>query len=380
MKTITPKNFLFYFLSGTFISLFFVGVINRVIDPFWYYRDIEIKGLNTIKPVFRRYERYVKPALLIRDQPEAIILGSSFSEIGFDPTNQYFTNNSLLKSMNFALAGAPWDMVQCSFEFAANHAQIKRALIGIHPGDLPVADCEKVFSKFSEVSPLELLLSTRALDASKETIFGQKTKKISHTKEGMYFYIRGKNKTDSRFKILLPKNTSEEGQCNTQNSIKKNPEKMDLSGLDKLINIAKKNNIELTLFAYPSHAYNLELNNQCNKMESKWDFLREIVKLTENEPNGLIKVWHFYGYNDITTEPINSLPAKYWQDPEHFNFEVGNIMLEEMFGNKRDPSKLGQHINMSNFESERQSFFNGREFYLSNHPEFRKKINALTQN
>jgi hypothetical protein len=129
----TNKLFVIRFISVSLLLLGLIGLFNRIVDPFWYYRDIEIKGVNAVKLEFRNYERHIKPAILMREQPEAIILGNSFSEIGFDPNNAFFTDHGRLKAMNYAFAGAPWDMVQCQFEFAVTHAHIKRALIGFQP-------------------------------------------------------------------------------------------------------------------------------------------------------------------------------------------------------------------------------------------------------
>ena len=174
-KIMTTKQFVIRFFCGSLFFLALIGLFNRIVDPFWYYRDIEIKGFNAVKLEFRNYERHVKPPLLVRDQPEAIILGSSFSEIGFDPNNAFFTDHGRLKGMNFALAGAPWDMVQCHFEFAVAHANIKRALIGFHPENLPVANCAKDFATLGQINIGELI----ALHALSKRIYKnhKKTKK-----------------------------------------------------------------------------------------------------------------------------------------------------------------------------------------------------------
>ena len=124
----TTKQFVIRFFSVTLLLLVLIGLFNRIVDPLWYFRDIEIKGFNAVKLTYRNYERYIKPVLVMREQPEAIILGSSYAEIGFDPNNKFFTNDGRLKGMNLALAGAPWAMVLCNFEFAATHAHIKRAV------------------------------------------------------------------------------------------------------------------------------------------------------------------------------------------------------------------------------------------------------------
>ena len=186
----STKQFVIRFLCGSLFLLALNVLFNSIVDPFLYFRDIEIKGFNAVKFEFRKYERHVKPSLLVRDQPEAIILGSSFAEIGFDPLNDFFTDDGRLKGMNFALAGAPWAMVLCNYEFAATHAAIKRALIGFHPDNMPQADCEKDFAKLGQINMGELLLSMPSLRSSIDTIRKQNTAKPSHTRDGQFFYAR----------------------------------------------------------------------------------------------------------------------------------------------------------------------------------------------
>jgi len=52
-----------------------VGAFNRVVDPFWYFRDIEVAGFNRDKPRAPGNERLVKLALMDRLKPQAVIAG-----------------------------------------------------------------------------------------------------------------------------------------------------------------------------------------------------------------------------------------------------------------------------------------------------------------
>ena len=325
IPAMTFQKFTLRLVFGVFLLLALVGLFNRVVDPFWYYRDIEIKGLNTVKTKFRRFERHVKPALLVREQPQAIILGSSFSEVGFDPTNPFFTDNGRMSSMNFALAGASWEMVQCDFEFAVTHATIKRALIGFHPGNLPAADCAKDFASLGKISTGELLFSDRALLASLQTIQEQ-DEKPSHTREGMYFYAREAAGVDNRFKEYYRARARKNPQClnaATSNASGLIPDAripLDLSGLRQLIKTARQHGVELVLFAYPRHAYSLELDQQCGEQSARWQAMKQIAHAAEEAADGsAVRIWNFDAYNDITAEPV-STHTRYWQDPDHFNF------------------------------------------------------------
>ena len=385
----STKQFSVRFVIGIFALLALVGIFNRIVDPFWYYRDIEIEGFNAIKTQFVLYERHVKPALLMRDQPEAIILGSSFSEIGFDPANQFFTGHGRLKSMNFALSGAQWDMVQCEFEFAVSHAPIKRALVGFTPGNLPIADCAKDFASIGQVSTVQLLFSDSALQASINTIRDQKNKMPSHTRDGMYFMPHPETAADIRFREFLLQRIKEYQLINEKVPCLKPTDAsgttpdlslekpLDISGLGRMIRTAREHGIELVLFAYPSHAYMLELARQCGDQDAKWQAMKQISDLVDAESakGSQVRTYQFYGYNSITAETIGATPATYWYDPMHFTVEMGNLMLVEMFGG--NSSKLGHPLTSANFETTYRDFLQGRDEYLQYHPEFQANMQKL---
>src|SRR5260221_12967188 len=73
-----------------------VGAFNRIIDPYGYFRDVEIAGVNADKTRAPGNERLVKPALMRRLAPQAMIVGSSFAEVGLPPMHPGFTRNGEL--------------------------------------------------------------------------------------------------------------------------------------------------------------------------------------------------------------------------------------------------------------------------------------------
>ncbi|MFZ5524130.1 MAG: hypothetical protein ACOY9D_08640 [Pseudomonadota bacterium] len=360
----TYRQFVIRFAIGYFLLLALLGIFNRIVDPSWYYRDIEIQGFNAVKPEYLSFEREVKPALLARDKPEAIILGSSYAEIGFDPVNPYFTDRGNLKSMNFAFARASWAEVQCDFEFAVTHSHIKRALIGIHPGNLPISNCEKDFASIERFNPVDILFTYSALEYSIKTIKKQRASDITHTYEGMFFYNRDRNpfpffQEDLKARAAecrknLAAGSSSNGSANL----------LDLSGLQRMIRTAREHNVELVLFAYPKHAYLLEMDNLCGGQDAEWQAMKRISEFIDSESGGQVKAWQFFGYNDITAERVRNTRG-YWQDAKHFNFEAGNIMLDDMFNKTRSKPVLARPL-----AADYADFLREREEYLQRHPEF----------
>jgi hypothetical protein len=358
-----------------------VAAFNRVIDPFWYYRDIEIPGVNAVKPRFARFERHVKPALLVREQPEAIVLGSSFAAIGFDPLDQSLTDNGRLRGYNFAFAGAGWDLEQCALEYALKHARIQRAVVGIGAGPLPKADCGKVWQGMS-ASSAELLLSTHALDNSLRTVVEQRRARPSHTREGRYLYTRDVPGAASRFGEYFKRDAP--ATCAAQLSGAPKPvaaqaitatANLDLEGLRAAIRAAREGGAELSFVVYPRHALSLELAFACGDPLARWRDIAAIARaVAEEAPDGRASLWVFDGYDAPRGERVIGREPAYWQDPEHFNHELGARMLATIYGREQG---FGAKVLPGNIDAIYAQLLGQRERYVATTDWFYSDLRAL---
>ena len=385
----TQRKYTIRLLSIIVLVLIIVGCFNRIIDPFWYYQDIEISGLNKIKPKFRKYERNVKPKIVARTQPDALIFGSSFSEIGLDPTNRAFTNNGKLNGYNFGMAGAGWDRVQCYFDYALKETKVKRIVIGISPGSMPKTNCKGILPEVDNFSELNLLFSMIATVSSVNTILEQGKSSPSHTKNGMYYYIRGNKGIDHQFSVFY-RDFEKQNQCNLKhlrnissahvNMDYQLPEintSIDIDGLKKVIKMANEKNIELRIYIYPSHALWQEINVICGNYKNYWANLLYIVQELEKE-GGNVELWDFNQYNDFTGETITSQSAIYWQDPEHFNYEFGNFILEAMFDKKKDKT-FGVKLTSKNITLAYKEYIKSRDKYIKSHNDLFLTLDKILQ-
>jgi len=380
------RKYTFWLFINISLILIFIGTINRIIDPFWYYQDFEISGINKVKPKMRNFERYVKPRIVAREQPNALIFGSSFSEIGFDPTNPTFTNHEKLVGYNFGIAGANWDRVQCYFDYALNKTRAKRVIIGISPGSLPRVNCKGILPEIDNFSEASLLFSMRSLSASIGTISAQKKDTPSHTKEGMYYYIRGHAGVDDQFREFY-KNRE---QCDLKSLRKANSKSVKLDaqlpktnkdiiidGLRHIIRSAKETNIELRIVVYPVHALWQEMSNICGSYKNYWNALNSIVQAIEQE-GGNVEIWDFNQYNDYTGESITRQKATYWQDPEHFNFEFGDFMMDAMF-NENSKISFGTKLTSKNLSSVYNAYLISRDKFINSHNDFLATLDKFIQ-
>lgn len=360
-----------------------VAGFNRVVDPFWYYRDIEIPGFNAVKPRFARFERQVKPALLAREQPEAIVLGSSFAGIGFDPLDAALTDNGRLRGYNFAFAGTGWDVEQCAFDYALRHAHVKRAVLGIGAGGLPKADCAKVWQGM-DVTTADLLLSLNALNNSLRTVIEQGRVRPSHTREGRYLYTRGVPGTASRFREYFQRDGQTQVRCTAQQLIASRTASgeavqatanLDLAGMRAVIRGARQQGVEVAFVVYPRHALSLELEFACGDPRAAWANIAAIANaLAEESPDGGISLWVFDGYDETRGERVVGREPVYWQDPEHFNYELGARILATIYGREQG---FGARVSTANIDTLYRQLLAQREQFLAEHGWFYADLRAL---
>lgn len=371
------RKYIFVFTAMLSLLVLLVVAFNRVVDPFWYYRDISIDGFNTIKPRFKKYERHVKPALVQREQPASLIFGSSFSEIGLDPMHPALRATG--KSYNFALAGASWEMVECAVQFSLKHdAALRQIVLGIHPGPLPKTDCKADIFKMENPDERAFLFSYDAFETSINTVLEQHRQKPTHTAEGLYSYTRGFPETARRFREHFALHTPckiSHVSANPSSSSLAKQENLDLSGLLELVRQTRKQGIVLKLVVYPHHALSFEQQYQCGIRQARWDALTQIVSAIEAEKSNSVEVWDFEGYHAIGTENISDAAGVNWQDPAHFNTEFGNIMLDEMFAMK--PPAFGERLTSANLEVRANMERKERAAYLDRHPEFLQQLESL---
>ncbi len=389
------RRYVIWLLGTTIALMLLMAAFNRVVDPFWYFRDVEIAGFNAVKSSFRRFERNVKPALLVREQPEAVILGSSFAEVGFDPLHPRLTDGGRARSFNFALAGAPWQLNFCALEFVLSTTKARRIVLGIHAGALPAFDCTAELAGMKEVPWAAMLLSAPALGASVQTVTRQRTEpRPSHTREGLYFYTRFDPGVERRFRQYFGAQLPGNPACRKENlersratlawSAPSAGGPIDLDGLDRIVTAISGRDVTLKLVVYPQHALRVETDYLCGRAEARWQALWQIAQRLETHPPAppaSIELWDFQGYSAYTTEAVASGLMTYWQDPEHFNYELGNAMLDWIFGAVPITASgfdgLGYRVTTETLAARRAWFEEQRAAYLRAHPSAAKTFGAL---
>lgn len=387
----STKTFSLTCVTAILLLVGSVGLFNRIVDPYWYFREVEIVGFNLVKPRAAGNERLVKPALVNKLRPEAIILGNSVAEIGLPPTHRGLTNNGALNSYNLSLPGASWNEVYCLAMFAMRRTPVKRLVIGV--SGVTVGEREEACPSDTSLGRPDygkLLFSRSAFAASRETLRKQSQPAVM-TREGLWHFHRFDDELRSDEQLTA------DVVDNIRNSLCQDipveEKKLDWarlqkipvplqegSSLRKLIRLARTKEIELEFIFYPTHVLMSEVHRACQTAESKWNALWRVVSVADQEGDPLrTQVWDFSAYVPLNAEPPrNGKPRRdrLWQEMLHFNEQVGGTAFDAIY---LDDPRYGDRVTVDNFEEFIARREAERNRFLVENPWVRQEFNVIAQ-
>jgi len=357
------RSYLYIFFCLALIVPGLVATVNVAIDPYGYFGTRLVPGFNILKPELGLHEKELKVHLLTTLRPDGLILGASTSDVGLDPEHRGWTANTvynlsagqssislarhlLLHAMEFqvpkqVVLGLDMSMFNPSQQIAE----------GINPASLAVLPNGErnrdylTLNYYGYAFSLDMLNSARTtLRANRENpsvIPAEYEPQISSTGQ-----MNPKSFPQNRWKTYRQRFQRMVGRHVNVFWAPLDPfRQLDdfqtdptFGAYQDILQIACKNNIELQIVLSPMHAYLLEAQ-EATELTAVWERWKSAVVLSASSQEGCepFPVWDFSGYNSITTEIIaqsreeTEMPAWYW-DPVHYTTEVGDIMLNRVFG------------------------------------------------
>jgi hypothetical protein len=375
-------------LAGTSVLLLATAAFNRVVDPFQYFGSPRIPGVNEVKSRLRFFEREVKPAVVKREQPEAVILGSSIAAIGFEPLHPALTRDGHAKSYNFAIAGAPWKEVFCALEYVLAHTHAKRIVFGMVAQAMPDEECGPSLAAMNENRLAEVLVSPQVVQHSLKTLRSQDPHEPqTHTPEGRYLFFRDDPRVEHRARVFFEENLRGKRTC-SEERLRRSLDALaaplgldpsapfDLSGLARIVTQVSGRDVQLRIVFYPRHVVGAEADYLCGEQEVRWQAMYRIARFLEQHPPAppaSVELWDFQGYGPPFDEPLGGGVLTYWQDPIHFNPAVGDRMLDAMFGRanaESDPvTGFGYKVDTATLAARHRWLAEQRAAFLRAHPE-----------
>ena len=325
------------------------------VDPYGLYRLVERPGFNQIKPQLKRYQREIKTEMALAAGADALIIGNSRAEIGFNPEHAAFAAGAR-STYNLALAGSRTDSARAQLDALRMHGMHPRKLVvGVEFLDFlvdpaaparpsapaPVTDrladlkwrLDSAFSIDSLVDALSTVRLQRLADPESMTARGFNPffdyRKMA--REEGYYPLFQQRATDYAKRFVTRPHALH--YANGQVAV-------DFEHLHSVLTGAAAAGAEIHIAIYPYHAQILAMFDEAAMMPAfeQWKELMEaqVASVRAAHPGARITLWDFSGYMPYQCEAIpakgerKAATAWYWE-AGHFKSALGDIMLDRMF-------------------------------------------------
>jgi hypothetical protein len=336
-------GYLHTFAIGTAIMFAAYLAFISTVDPYGVSPlRFTFPGINTVKPKRLAIDRLIKPYEVWRYQPRTVFLGTSRFHQSIDPAVLDGTRfspayNAAIPAGGLAETAA---LLEEFFEFDKNLRVVFVELFLYHflAAEPPRAR-RSLLQFLPQTAPL--FLSGSAIYDSIQTVFfnvsGRPGAQVAaggywvppsnyqrrfNQKHSIDFYV-GVHKTNLQTMTLEP---------------------TAFAVLERIVELCRRNSAELVLVIPPTHPwdeYRLWSFGQWKVLE---DWTRRL-SVFEN-------VFSFAQYNEAVAEPTVG-DLKYWNDPLHFNTNLGQLILRSFLGDSDAdiPSNLLREVTPATVES-----------------------------
>ncbi|SFN76821.1 hypothetical protein SAMN05216386_1771 [Nitrosospira briensis] len=400
-KPLEPSRFMRWFTISTLTGIALVVALVVIVDPYDQYRVVTRPGFNLIKPGLTRHQSEIKLTQAVEMRADALILGHSRAEVGFDPEAPVFVRQGL-SAYNLAIPGAGISNARGQVEYLHQIGiKPKVVVLGVEFLDFmeapqnaastilhqhPANDRHPVTHWFWRFDSLF------SLGSVKDTI---RTLFIQYDNEAAIMTSRGFNPLNEYGPIMRREGYyplfRQRAQENTKTYLKKAKGSLSSADFDHLraiLDIAAKSGSDVKLIIYPYHAQILALFEETRLWSSFWKWkdllVREVSAAKQRHPGARIALFDFSGYGNYNCEKI---PAKgdrttatrwYWE-AGHFKKELGDIVLESVFSNSANtfqminveqdkPDTFGFQLNESNTILNLRRIYQERSRCMKSHP------------
>jgi hypothetical protein len=376
----------------------FIG-FNLVVDPYRIWHALEFDGVNAAKPQLANHERIYKIVGLARRPANAVILGTSQSDIGLNPNHVALGKDAI----NLALFGQPYRETRMLFDWLSDRKEIKTFVIGLDFSAanvlLPYPD-DFVVENFAHERRWQLVLSRSAFVDSVITIAKRKAlRENTWSERGLRLW------SDEYVKVLGGHRKfmrASEEQNLTQLYLPRPSCAFDLdattgklSPLEEIRAVysrAHRERVALKLLISPSHARHWETIAAAGLWEKWEEWKQRLVQMNMEEAQRAgqqpFPLWDFSGYHSISSEAVPALGdtetiMRWYFDASHYRPEAGDLVLDRIFGldspERTVPSDFGILLTSSNIAAHLSGIRLARQHYRQTHPEDVADIEAMAR-
>jgi len=391
----TIKKYTYLFITLCFILTISLATLNYIVDPYILFQPQGIFGFNSKKPAAAARSRLSKPYNVIKVNPKTIVVGNSRPEMGLDPKSscwpdQYGTVYSLtfpgagfyaqVRALLHAVEGTNVENIVLAVDFSDflykrqyeksfkkeiiwpknNSEFFKRFLIDINGKE----NKNYYLNKVQDYTMT--LFSLDTINDSIYTIMAQGNNVADRTELGFnpakdyleIIHFEGSWVLFEQKHGDLVKRFSKKGMTiydSDQWSI-------ELEALKRVVEMAERENIQLTIFINPYHYSYLEIIHDKGYWGEFKNFKKSLVDTVAKYGKGKVGLWDFSLYSEYTVTPIPKKGSElkktsFFWEPAHYKKELGDLMLEDLFDtkcNKKQFNLVGINLNKAGIDFDKQ--------------------------
>lgn len=308
-----PRRYLLIFFILGFAWMGMVVAINYAVDPYGFYRPAA-HDFFPHKPAVTQFEMFGKFAVIKRQRPDTVIIGSSRADYGLNPDHPALGDHAY----NAALKG----MTIAHLPKTIRHAIENGATRIIIAVDFFMFNANMVSGhNLDDFGHWHSLLSVSTLKSSFKTILRQRdapypsiTTKGLHTPENLENFIQTKGidaAFDNQQRLLLSRMYFPAPSYT-----------FDIGGYWDIftdsLTTARQNDVDIAMIVNPVHADTLVLIRQAGLWDNYKNWRN---RLHETAHDFGLSLRDYTGVNDITTDY-----DLFW-DNSHYRTDIGDMIL-----------------------------------------------------
>jgi hypothetical protein len=368
------------FVLAAFIFLLVVTGINVIVDPYGIFQTPTIPGFSELKPEFNVNLLRSKAAAVRHVKPEAVILGTSRADQGYNPEHPGF-QAGVAPVYNLASPSSTMYRMYRMFQHANFNHPIQRIVLALDFLSFNIYQQDGNVDAFADVSydgkpqpfahwqgVIPATISFDALKSSLITVQSQNLEELNSLHLANGFHEKGGRESQARQYYLMncarfvrsvyfppPQKKYEFKDRKTQRS--------SFTYFRDLLSFAYQNQIDLRMSINPPHAYLMEVIAQSGLWDRYEEWKRTMVDINEEEAKKAksepFPLWDFSGYNSVSTQVIPTRKTKntdefYYYESSHFKEILGDMMMDKLFDyqdpNRVIPSDFGVRLTAESIE------------------------------
>lgn len=389
----SATRFLRQFATAAVLIAGVSAAVNVLVDPYLVFGTPRLAGFNAVKPGAETHEWMMKAYQSSRVQPGTVILGSSRSDIGFDPASTAWPS-ATQPVYNLSVVGSRIShnlhYLQHLLANEPARQEPKTLVVGLDfesflykprpPGAPPPGPAPDETGGRLAVMPdgtpntgrtlqqwKDRATATLSLDALRDSTLTLLANRASsqpdiepngHLSEGRF---RQWLQQDGMAAMFEQKNAGTVRNFNQPRHRLRDDQGAvsSLQPIRQLIDLAHARQMRVMLLVQPSHATRMELMAAMGYWPAFEDWKTALTELVASEQaaGADVSLWDFGGYEAWVTEPVpadgdKAVRLRWFWDPVHYTAALGDVMIQRMleapgappFGALLRPDSLQQRL------------------------------------